>query len=244
MSGPVQIKGLLELNKALDGFSDRRMAAATATAMSRTASSLRAHLKLQMARHIDRPTPYTLNSLYVKGATADRLDARVFFKHDATTAATPATRYLLPQVEGGVRRPKRFELALQAMGALPQGWRVVPAAGAQVDSHGNVERGQVVQILLQLRAQVAAGKKTTSLRKAGGQFFVVPVGHGMAAGIYQRELIGANVTPVFVFVKSASYRMRFDFYGIGQQFVREQLPSELKRSIGEHIQRLAAQAKK
>ena len=244
MSMPIEVKGLAELQRALDGFSDRRMAAATATAMSRTAVALKAHLRGQIARHIDRPTAYTLNSLFVKGATADKLEARVFFKNDSTTGATPATRYLLPQVEGGARRPKRLELALQAMGALPQGWLLVPAAGARLDSYGNVERGQVQQILLQLRAQVAAGKQAAAQRKAGGQFFVVPVGKGRAAGIYQRELIGSNVTPVFVFVKGASYRMRFDFYGIGQQFVREQLPKELKRSIGEHIQRLAAQAKK
>lgn len=248
MSDPLLVKGLADVLRKLDGFSDRRMAAAMATAMSRTASGLRAQLKVELARHIDRPTPYTLNSLMLKTATAQRLEAGVFFKNDKSGNNTPSTHYMLPQVEGGGRRDKRFERALKALGALPDGWLVVPGDGARIDSYGNVDKGQVLQVLAQLRAggvgveKGAATKRTRAQEKAGGQFFVSPVGGRRQPGVYQREFFGRNITPVFIFVRSISYRRQFDFYGLGQQYVDKTLPQEIERSIGEHIKRLAAKA--
>lgn len=241
------------LRARLTEFSDRRFASAMATALSRTAVQVRDSIRQNMPQVLDRPTPWTLNSLFAKGATPLQLQAEVNFKDDraSTNGGTPATYYLLPNVEGGPRRAKRLEVALRAVGALPSGYFAVPAAGATLDAYGNVSRGQIVQILSQLRIQLVAGSnrnmsfdarsQITAQRRAGGRFFVVRPGEGkQQPGIYQRELFGRNVTPVFVFVRSVQYRKRYDFYGLARRLAQEMLPAQVDRSIEESLARLKA----
>jgi hypothetical protein len=246
----VKVTGLAELRAALDGFSDRRFGAAIATALTRTGQKMRDDLKTEMMRKLDRPTPYTLNALYLEGAKADWLQARVWFKEETTKAGTPAGKYLLTQIEGGTRRMKRLEVALNAAGALPSGYLIAPGPGATIDAYGNVSRGQIVQVLSQLRIQLVAGstrnmsfdarKQITAQRKAGGRFFVVPVGGRTAPGVYQREMFGKSVTPVFFFIKQARYSKRFDFFGAAQQSADRNLNVEITRSVQEHIAKLGA----
>lgn len=247
-----QASGLDQAMRALsEGFSPRRLNAAMATALTRTALEIREVVKAELPRVLDRPTPYTMNSLFVRPATAQRLQAEVYFKDDRAGSGTPATKYLLPQVEGGSRRTKRLEVALQASGALPQGWFVVPGAGAKIDSFGNVSRGQIIQVLSQLRIQLVAGssrnlpfdarKQITAQRKAGGRFFVIkPGAKGAAPGVYQREFFGGNITPVFIFVRKASYRPRLDFDGIAKREAQARLPRQLLQAIEQSAARLRA----
>jgi hypothetical protein len=238
--------------KAL-GFSDRRFAAGIATALTRTAKAAQEDVRTELPRVFDRPTPYTMKSLFISGATAAKLEARVWFKDDRATSrgGTPATEYLLPNVEGGPRRAKRLEQVLRMVRALPQGWFVVPGQGATLDSYGNISRGQVIQILSQLRATVVAGSYRNmasgkagiaAQRRAGGRFFVMPVGNkgGVQPGVYQREFLGRNITPVLIFVQGTSYKRRFDFDGIVKRTVGRELQRNFARALDEQWQRLAA----
>jgi hypothetical protein len=245
----VTINGLEELRKALDGFSDRRFNAAIATAMSRTAVIVRDKMRQQMTSELDRPTAYTLNSLYTVPATADKLQALVRFKDTrAVSSGTPATYYMLPNVEGNPRRQKGFEVNLHAAGLLPTGWLVMPGQGAILDSHGNMSRGQIIQILSQLRITMVAGstrnmsfearEQIRAQRKAGGRYFVMPVGSRIQPGIYQREFMGNNITPVAIFVKGATYRKRFKFYEDGDAIARQHLEVQVNRALAEHIEKL------
>lgn len=247
----ITVTGLDEARAALTQFSDRRFNAAVATALTRTAIEARDAVRQQMPSVFDRPTPYTLNSLFVRPATAERLEAQTYFKDDRAGSGTPATRYLLPQVEGGARNTKRFELALRAAGHLPAGWFVVPGAGAKLDAFGNISRGQITQVLSQLRITLTAGftrnmpfdarKQITAQRRAGGRFFVIkPGAKGAGPGVYQREFGGRNITPVFVFVNRASYTKRFDFFGIARSVADRRLGPNLDRAIAESAARLAA----
>jgi hypothetical protein len=81
-----------------------------------------------MKRSLDRPMPYTLNSLYLQRATPANQQARVWFK-DFAPKGTPAGKYLMPQVHGGERSDKRFERSLQRAGYLQRGKQLVPASG-------------------------------------------------------------------------------------------------------------------
>jgi hypothetical protein len=242
----LKVEGLEALRRTLDGFSDRRFNAAIATALSRTASALREEYKVQLSRVFDRPTPYTLGGLFVQTATADSLNAFVGFKDErAAGGGTPATKYLLPQVKGLQRNVKRMELALRHAGALPAGYVTVPGQGANIDAHGNIERAQVRLILEQLRrrSQVGPHRKgvqARSVMKAGAEYFVVPVGGKLQAGVYARDVFSRNITPVLIFVKQAAYRALFDFDGMGRRFSNERLPVEIRRSIEEHRQRLSS----
>jgi hypothetical protein len=179
----------------------------------------------------------------------------VWFKDDraASQQGTPATHYLLPQVRGGERGLKRAEQQLRMAGHLPGGYVTVPGQGARLDRYGNMERGQWIQILSQLRIPTVSGftrnmpfdarKQIAAQRKAGGRFFVVPPGGRIAPGVYQREFAGMGITPVLIFVKRAAYQRRFDFDGIGNRFAAQRLPVEMRRSIDEHIARLAARGR-
>ena len=59
-------------------------------------------------------------------------------------------------------------------------------------------------------------------------------------GIYQRELIGRNIAPVFIFVKTANYKRRFDFYGLSRRVADAELRAQVERAISESSARLAA----
>ena len=220
---------------------------ATAVALTRTAKDVREELKRQMTRDLDRPTPYTLNSLFLKPATRDKLEAVVWVKDDRATskAGTPAVNYLLPNIEGGERHTKRFERVLQMAGHLPKGWSVVPGQGAQVDAYGNLSRGQIIQVLSQLRITPTAGytrnlgfgarQQITAQRKAGGRFFVMKPGGAVAPGVYQREFGGRNITPVMIFVRGVGYRKRFRFFETAQRVIAGNFPrhfdAELRRAL-------------
>lgn len=247
----VQVDGLKDAQDVLSGFSDRRMRAAQATGLTRTAVEVRDAIKAELPRVFDRPTPYTMNSLFVRPATADRLVAETYFKDETTQQGIPATKYLLPNVVGGGRALKRFEVALKMTGRLPAGWQVVPGAGAKLDVFGNMSRGQIIQILSQLRITLTAGhdrnlpfdarKQIRAQRKAGGRFFVIPPGKkGAAPGIYQREFTGRNITPVVIFVRATSYRARFDFHGIARRVAEDRLRPNIERAIVESAVRLGA----
>jgi hypothetical protein len=245
----VQVKGLDELRRTLSGFSDRRFNAAVATALTRSAKYAQEQLRAEMQRSLDRPTPYTLNALRVWPATADKLMARVGFRDDGTGGRN-ANNYLMPNVEGGTRVAKRVEAALRAIKALPEGWFAVPGQGASLDSYGNMSRGQIIQILSQLRITMTAGhtrnmafdarKQIGAQRRAGGRFFVVPIGGKTAPGVYQREMFGRSITPVLVFVQQPRYSKRYDFFGKGRAVAEARMPVELRRSIDEQILRLSA----
>ena len=70
------------------------------------------------------------------------------------------------------------------------------------------------------------------------QGFIVFPGGRTQPGIYQREFIGRNVTPVFIFVKGTQYRPRFDFDGMAQRVVQQRLQPEIDQAIGEQITRM------
>jgi hypothetical protein len=245
------LEGLKETQQSLRGFSDRRMAATLATALTRTAVEVKAGVQAELPRVFDRPTPYTINSLFVRTARADKLEAEVFFKDEYATSrlGIPATKYLLPEVRGGARRSKGFEKALRKAGVLPFGRFAVPGQGAKLDAHGNMDRGQIIQILSQLRITLTAGhnrnmafgaKGLAAQKKAGGRFFVKKGRKGGPPGIYQREFIGRNVTPVVIFTAPPRYSPRFPFDAIAGRIAEQRLSVNVRRAIAEQTARLMA----
>jgi hypothetical protein len=125
-------------------------------------------------------------------------------------------------------------------GFLPGGWVTVAGQGANLDGYGNISRGQLTQILSQLKINTTAGydramkagkKGIAAQRRAGGRFFVVNPGKRIQAGIYQREFYGKNITPVIIFTRQATYKPRFDFYGVAQKTSKAVLEKHLETSF-------------
>jgi len=208
---------------------------AVAIALTRTAQDVRRAEVDEMKRVFDRPTRFTLNSLFLDRATPQRLHAVVWLKE---SWPSKGQHYLRPQIHGGGRPVKRFEKLLQDKGLLPPGMYAVPAGGARLDAYGNMSRGQLTQILSQLGAYQETGSqhnRTGSTRsrrtvKRAGQYFVARPGNGrLPLGVWHKQ--GGTVKPVLLFVKAPRYEKRFRFYEVGQRVVRERFHGHLVATL-------------
>lgn len=276
----IDVTGMKELQKDLKDMSERRIKAAAATALTRTAVQVRDKVKAAMPTYLDRPTPYTVRQLKYVAATAKSLVAIVGFGvigvedvygkvvryEDLGASRTPAGKYLSYQIDGGQRRDKRFEKALRTVGVLPSGWFAVPGQLAKMDAYGNQSVGEIRQILSWFdAAELTPGSRQNmgekgrkkrikgTKKKAGFEYFVSKPGdtrsftrssgkvgsHKMQPGIYRRVFMnGSHLQPIIIFVKRATYRPRFNFYGIAQQEIDRILPVEADRAVSESLERM------
>lgn len=124
------------------------------TALTRSAQAVRAEQVREMRDVFDRPTPFTLNAVYVRGSQASTLQAEVGIKNDGPRAAAKWLRW---NIFGGSRTLKAFERALVAGGAMRPTDRAVPARFAKLDGFGNIPGSVIVQILSQLRIDTTVG---------------------------------------------------------------------------------------
>lgn len=210
-------------------------------AINETAKHVREALKDEMANVFDRPTPYSLNSMRIKYATKENLEAFVWLKDEAGKG-TPADKYLRAQIFAGQRAPKRFEMEMYRAGLLPAGMLMVPAAGAKLDRYGNVKLSQVSQIRSQLGVSDKAGYQSNATNSAASRrsrmkqnviYFSLAEKKGrLKPGIYLRSMSNrAEIKPVYLFVRSPNYRRRLDFFGIADRVVKERLDKEFERAL-------------
>lgn len=186
-----------------------------------------------MRDRLDRPTPTTLNSLFVKMATTKGGAAEVYFK-DSWASGIPADTYLQQAVSGGVRPHKRFEKALIARGLMRSTEYAVPTAPF-MNQYGNVSRGTMLKILSGLGAaetgrgyQANASGSARSKRKGNADRFFSGDVDG-TRGVWERKTMGMGdaVRPVFVFSSSAPrYRTIFPFFKIAENIVKANYPAE------------------
>lgn len=221
-----------------------QIALATAKALTFTAERVRDAEKQEMQRVFDRPTPFTLNSLYMRGANPRNLEARVWFKDlggsggSRKNIGTPAAHYLVPQVYGGGRTLKQFEVYLQRAGVLPSGMYAVPGAGAKLDAYGNMSRGQLVQILSALgAAEHSSGYYANKSKRKGARFnkataliFAGRPHPRMPLGVWQRQG-QTGIKPLLIFVRAPRYNKRFNFYAIANATAMREFPMLLDREL-------------
>lgn len=233
---------------------------ATALALTRTAQQVQKAEVAEMRDSFDRPNPFTLRSVFLQGAKPGNLQAVVGIKDNSQSQGREAIQWLRWQIYGGLRTMTGYEKLLRGAGAIPGDMRAVPGKFAKFDSYGNVSRGQLVQILSQLRIDTYSGstrslptlqfddnRKTLlakrgtirrAYRRAGGQYVAFPNGRGkLAPGIYQVRATAFGRTdpkPVLIFVKHAAYEKRFDFYGAARFAIQRHLPVEMRRAV-DHV---------
>nr|CUV28861.1 Hypothethical protein [Ralstonia solanacearum] len=97
MSIRIDTSQLKKLARALDDFAKKQVPFATAQAINAVAKQVQAAERVNMARVLDRPTPFTLNSISVKLANKSSLTAMVYVKDIAAA-------YLLPYEAGGLNK--------------------------------------------------------------------------------------------------------------------------------------------
>lgn len=203
----------------------------------------RGAIQQRMQQVFDRPTPYVLRgAVAIDNTSRDNLTGSIALATGSATDAgnLPPGKPLLAEVKGGARRYKRSELLLQRAGILPAGQLAVPGRGARIDAYGNMQRGQILEILAWFRThtvrQSSAGqrnswrdnitdagmarKRAGTRNRVGYEYFAVKPGGrgGLKPGIYRRQLAGRMVGPVsskpvavLIFVPRAQYTQRLDF---------------------------------
>lgn len=253
----IEIKVESELEKMVDQLSKiepRQWPFVLSKALNSSAFIGREHLKSQIPRYIDRPTPYSLSSVRYSKATRQKLESEIFWAR--TQGKVSGGQYLKPQVSGGGRVQKGFERSLQAKGLMPSGWRAVPTPDLQRDQFGNVPRSTYNNILKVMGAMsdeaiarnykavlkrkgLVAGVKDLSKTKRKPKltrYFAVTgqTRGGLPPGIYERKSFGAlgiGSRRVFSFVRSVSYQGKFPFFEIMARKANEVFPIELDKAI-------------
>ncbi len=228
---------------------------AAAAALTRCAVAGQDEVKRVMPRVFKGPTRYTLNAMRVVPANKDKLSATVAVKDQAGQGATRPESYLLPGVEGGKRREKRFEKALRYMGILGRNQYAIPGDSISLDTFGNVSAGQIKTILALAKRQGRSPTKHSDTKgrrirlTSNSDLFVgVPTygsgagrrrRPGAASGIYRRE--GHRIRPLFVFTsKAPDYRQRLDFDATVSAVVRERFSVEFAASAARLSARFGA----
>lgn len=245
----VDITGLKEATRSLtEGFSERRLRGAIATALTRTARDVATDWREQFQSRFDRPTDATLQAVRWQRAEATNLQAQVSI--DGERRRVNPAEWLLPEDTGGPRGMKRFEAALQAQGSMPSGWRAVPGPGAKLDAFGNVTKGQIVQVIAQLGAKYSPGyqrvisksaaKRAARAQALGRAYVAILPGQKvkLTPGVYERK--GRGLQAVFFYVSRVQYRKATDLQGSAQRNVPRILNGHLQRAINESAARLAS----
>lgn len=204
---------------------------AASTALTRTAQiAAKKDLPDAMRAVFDNPTPYALNSLFVKPSTTDSLSARVMVK-DSASRGVVAEKFLFPEVAGGGRNEKGFERALRYGGWLKNGESAIPADDMPRDAYGNVSGPAIRSILTTLeKPGGGGGRGKRNKGKYGSGLFAGQI--GATRGIWRRE--GRAIKPLFIFTtKAPLYRARLDFEGIALKAANANFQTEFTRAFEE-----------
>jgi hypothetical protein len=257
MNVTVEFKGLKELISDMDDLAKKQVPFALSRALNKTAEDMKAEMVREMPSRMDRPTPFTMNALYIRYANKGRLAAEIGYKDKSQAGkGNPAANWMQPQVEGGPRNIKRFERALQMRNILPRGMYIAPGEACPLDAYGNIPGSFIVQILSYFRAFGEQGyranitdKRKASLKRGskksgfGFEYFVAKPNEGWSTsqhlppGIWKRVQFagGSAIKPIMMFVKTPSYQKRFPFYGIATKVIDNKLMQHFDAEMREAI---------
>lgn len=221
----------------LDKFA-KQIPFATALTLTNVAKLVQKGEVSVMEKRFDRPTKTTLNSVFVKPALKNRLQAKVWLK-DTFGSGIPADKYLQAQVYGGTRSRKRFEKALIRRGLMRPDQYAMPNK-AFFDQYGNIKGQLAMKILSGLGAaestagsQHNATKSKRSRRKGNADRYFVGEVDG-EAGVWERKKIGREigVRPVFIFTEAAPrYRVRVPFFKIADNIIKANFDKEFEKAF-------------
>lgn len=212
------------LDRKFSALEKTQLPFATALTLTWTARDMQTAIKVAMPAIYDRPTKFTVEGVFIRGATKSKLEAYVFLRDEAFKGTAPV-KYLVPTVYGGHRKPKRFELALRAAGILGPGELTVFGSGAKLNAYGNIPGSKIGQILSRVGGQrdklqnVTDSRRSARKRRKNG-IFVPGANSSLPRGVWERTEVG--IKPIFLFVDESSinYGKMFNFTQIGEEAFR------------------------
>ena len=212
-----KLEGLEEVKKM---FSSELMKKVLLNTINDTARlDAKPAIQEEMKKVFDRPTPYTLNSVYTKLNTQD-MSVDIGLK-EWGGKGTAAAEYLKPQIFGGGRPMKRSEKYL--------GSYYVPGAGARLNQYGNMSGAQITQILSALKAfpevgylANVTGRSRKRNKKIRNFFMVKNPGGNLHPGVYER-LGSGKIKPILIFIGSPHYTIRLRWFDVIQKAVNQNI---------------------
>lgn len=212
--------------RMLDDKVRKQVGFATAVALTKTAQAAQRELVQEMSQKFDRPTPMVLKSMFIRPATRQRLESMVFLKDRSIGGKNPLSiaEILRHQFAGGTRVRKRLELWLERAGLISRSEYIVPGAAARLDRYGNLSRGQIQQIMSQLRvgsdpySYSSKSKRSRRNVRAAGEMFWSR-GDTLPRGAWMRA--GRNVKPLLIVVKRAQYSRRINMEATVDTVIRK-----------------------
>lgn len=237
----VDIKVDVELREVagLLGQYQSQIPFAAALALTRTAQAGGKQLRSEFETKFDRPTRYTMSSVFVGPANKRNLTASFGVKDQAliqkSGGLTPAD-VLGHFFKGGSAISARYENAFRRLGMLGPDEDIVPGSNlAELNTFGNIPSSLIVRLIAyfngfgqqgftanstaQTRAKLAkrTDKNTKGKRRSkyvtinGVVYFYARGDDHLHRGIWAKTGInGADVRPILMFVRRARYAKRFD----------------------------------
>lgn len=217
-----------EIKRLLDKVRTDQLPFARSLIANRMAQVIKKNETAVMKSRLDRPKPFTLNSLRLTPGNKRKPEARVWFKDFGY--GTIDWHYLNPDVAGGTRQPKAFEKMFQRKGLLKQGQFLVPASSAKRDQFGNMQNGQLSQILSALSLHYLAGYNSnasgskrsmrTQAKSGANRYFWATING--ETGVWQRErsAFGEAARAILLVEQSSpQYKIRFPFFAVAENTV-------------------------
>ena len=228
------------MKRSLNDASRRQVPFAVAKALTLTAKAIEKEIQSAMASAFNPVSQYVKRSTFVSPARKSLLTAMVGLKDARRARGTSPAVLLLQHFTGGLRGNKPFEKKLISLGAMPVGYRAIPARGMKLDANGNPRRGDIARLLQAVQELVKPGAHYTETVSTGSSrgrqknqadvsYFLKKVGDNslrarhLVPGLYRRIQPGGAkkgaAIPVLVFVKQAAYRKLIDMERIGRGVV-------------------------
>lgn len=235
--------------KRLDALKAVQVPFAASLAINRLAKGAKKAQQQGMRDEFSNPVPFTLNSIYIKSSTKQNLYAEVGLREFAVKG-NPASKYLLPQIQGGPAYATRFQKALRAKGILAPNEFAIPTQSdyLKLNRYGNVRPSQYTEILYGLRAfrdSSAFVYRKEARRKKSVEYVARTTAsynnddrRRFYPGIYinKQKAIEQKESALFwIQGRAPMFQGKYDFTGIGASYVRQNWNKEFGRALGEAI---------
>lgn len=211
---------------------------AVSLALNKTANQARKEIERQIPQKLDNPTAYTKQALWTKASNYRRdLTAEVKLKDVKRFGARFTHGETLGHlfVPAPTRNPSGLERMLYSTGRLKRGEYLLPSTGARLDGNGNMSRGQIKQIITQLKMSVSSYDNATSSkrsmrnRRKNGVIWWSDGTEGLKRGLFMR--VGREIECIAAVIQTPRYAVRINMEKLVDGMVRSKFENNLDESI-------------
>lgn len=229
-----------QLSRFFSDMEKKQMPFVVAKTLTELAKNTEKVTYAQMRSVWDRPTPFVMKGLRTKPATKRDLTARVYVKDWSPGGKNPRglADIIGHQFAGGGRQRKALEYRFEQAGLITPGEFLAPGAAAKLDQYGNLSRGQIAQIVSQIKVGLdpyswksTSARSRRNVKKAGEMFW--SRGGRLPRGVWMRA--GETVKPILIVVARPTYRQRIDLQRNADMVAKRDLSTLFSKNMTEAL---------